>query len=83
MCIPTNPQQVSVRNPLNELCDQALVQVVKLLEVKVLICVGKYTQARAQAALKELEGKIRVEMIMHPSPINPVANKVRRKAWID
>ena len=74
---------MSVRNPLNELCDQALVQVVKLLEVKVLICVGKYTQARAQAALKELEGKIRVEMIMHPSPINPVANKVRTRAWID
>jgi single-strand selective monofunctional uracil DNA glycosylase len=62
---------------LTESCDQALCDVVKLLGVRFLIGIGKYAQQRAQTALKTYEPDLEVEVLtlMHPSPINPSANK--------
>ena len=67
--------KISVRNPLQEICDRYLLEVVRLLEVEWLVAVGKYAETRARRALGGLEGGVRVVSITHPSPINPAANK--------
>lgn len=67
--------KISVRNPLQEICDRYLLEVVKLLEVEWLVAVGKYAENRARRALRGAEGEVRVVSITHPSPINPAANK--------
>ena len=65
-----------MRKQIQEICDVALCEVVKLLKVNTIIGVGNYAGERAKAALKRhgVEG-IAVEVMMHPSPINPAANK--------
>ncbi|XP_064643950.1 uncharacterized protein LOC135497889 [Lineus longissimus] len=62
---------------LTESCDQALCDVVKLLGVRVLIGIGKYAQERARLALRTYEPDLQVDVqtLLHPSPINPSANK--------
>ncbi|XP_074653430.1 uncharacterized protein LOC141907621 [Tubulanus polymorphus] len=73
---------------LMEACDVALCDVVRLLQVQHIIAVGKYAEERAQLALKNdgLE-HVQVDALMHPSPINPIANKgweeIARKQLID
>jgi single-strand selective monofunctional uracil DNA glycosylase len=64
------------RNLLFTSCDAALVQVIQLLRVELVIGVGKFPQSRAQTALQNAGlGNVRVESILHPSPVNPTANK--------
>ncbi|CAG5120104.1 unnamed protein product [Candidula unifasciata] len=77
----TPPQLVSsVLDQINALCNETLVEVVRLLKSKYVICVGKYALAQAQKALAgdEFSGII-LECLMHPSPINPATNK----GWTD
>lgn len=77
----TPPQLVSsVLDQINALCNETLVDVVRLLKSKYVICVGKYALAQAQKALAgdEFSGII-LECLMHPSPINPATNK----GWTD
>ena len=40
-----------------------------------MIGVGKYAERRASIALKDSQSKVIVGGIIHPSPINPQANK--------
>ncbi|XP_035658077.1 single-strand selective monofunctional uracil DNA glycosylase-like [Branchiostoma floridae] len=63
------------REPLLSACDTALVEVIRLLQVKMIVGVGRFAQERAQYALKMTGLNIPVLFIMHPSPINPQANK--------
>lgn len=66
----------SERTRLESICDSALLEVIELLEVKIVVCVGKYVERRVKAVLKDFEKwKIQVGAITHPSPINPNANK--------
>ncbi|XP_059139314.1 uncharacterized protein LOC131927619 [Physella acuta] len=77
----TPPQLTSsVLDQINALCNATLVEVVRLLKCKYVICIGKYALAQAQKALSadEFNG-ITLECLMHPSPINPAANK----GWAD
>ncbi|XP_035828328.1 uncharacterized protein LOC118477113 [Aplysia californica] len=77
----TPPQLTSsVLDQINALCNATLVEVVRLLKCKYVICIGKYALAQAQKALSadEFSG-ITLECLMHPSPINPAANK----GWAD
>lgn len=66
-----------IKKLLQEKCDEHLRKVVKLLQIKYVIGVGKYAEERAKVALKELDGgwEVFVCSIMHPSPINPAANR--------
>ncbi len=64
---------VAERDPLLELCDQALVEVVKTLEVPLVIGVGAFAEARLKKALKGQD--IRIGRILHPSPASPIANR--------
>ncbi|KAI8495771.1 Single-strand selective monofunctional uracil DNA glycosylase [Branchiostoma belcheri] len=66
---------VTQREPLLSACDTALVEVIRLLQVKTIVGVGRFAQERAQYALKMAGLNIPVLFIMHPSPINPQANK--------
>ncbi|KAM9409808.1 single-strand selective monofunctional uracil DNA glycosylase-like [Pholidichthys leucotaenia] len=63
------------REALLRLCDSALCQVVKALNVSMVIGVGKVAEQRARRALSEAGVSVRVEGIMHPSPRNPLANR--------
>ncbi|CAG5129987.1 unnamed protein product [Candidula unifasciata] len=77
----TPPQLASsILDQINVLCNATLIEVVRLLKSKYVICVGKYALAQAQKALSgdEFSG-ITLECLMHPSPINPAANK----GWAD
>lgn len=64
--------KASERRAVNEICDKALRDVLQLLQVEVIVAVGKYAEKRANAAVArtELEGKIKIGSIPHPSPRN-------------
>lgn len=65
-----------VRREFHDVCDRALLQMIELLQVEVVIAVGKYVEGRTNEALKQFsKWKVNVFSIMHPSPINPAANK--------
>ena len=66
------------RRLLNTACDRSLADVVRLLNVRTIVAIGKYTQSRARSALKEAGiSDVEVAEIMHPSPASPATNK----AW--
>lgn len=72
------PPQLAIHElePINKACDAALVELVRLLNTRIIIAVGKFVQTRATKALHNAGIRnITVECILHPSPINPHANK--------
>lgn len=64
------------KNPLFDICDDALCKTVHLLNPRLIVGVGKFAEERAARALSNgnIYG-VRVSSIMHPSPVNPAANK--------
>lgn len=61
---------------LMNVCDESLHKIIKLLDVKYIIGIGNFAKARAEKVLKLYNlSEITVVGIMHPSPINPAANK--------
>ncbi|KAG8452645.1 hypothetical protein GDO86_004435 [Hymenochirus boettgeri] len=71
---PTDLPKVQ-RDTLLEVCDEALCQVIKILGVKLVIGVGRFSEQRARKALMAEGIDVAVKGIMHPSPRNPQANK--------
>ena len=73
----TPPQLVHTElDQITEACDIGLVELVKLMNIRIIIAVGKFVQQRASKALHNAGiMNIKVECILHPSPINPHANK--------
>ncbi|GBN30350.1 Single-strand selective monofunctional uracil DNA glycosylase [Araneus ventricosus] len=65
------------KKALLQICDEALYKVIMLLQVKIIVGIGKFAQERARQVIKEynITDIITVVNIMHPSPINPAANK--------
>ncbi|MEM9067052.1 MAG: uracil-DNA glycosylase family protein [Myxococcota bacterium] len=61
------------REPLLAACDASLRELVKALEPKWLIGVGKWPRVRAEKALEGID--IKIGNVLHPSPANPHANK--------
>ena len=61
------------REALYAACDEALQGVVKTLEPRFVIGVGKFAEERARSALPRFAGVI--GSILHPSPASPLANK--------
>lgn len=65
-----------MQSPLIEICDDFLCRLIQLLEVKVVVGVGRYAETKAKKALaKAGMEEVRVGYIMHPSAINPATNK--------
>ena len=58
---------------LFRICDRALVELVRRLEVRWVIGVGQFAARRAELALAGLP--VRIDSIAHPSPANPAANR--------
>jgi single-strand selective monofunctional uracil DNA glycosylase len=54
-------------------CDDALRDVVRLLQPRIVIGVGGFAERRARAALGGED--VAVGTILHPSPANPLANR--------
>ena len=68
------------RRQLNAACDRALIDVLRLLCVRTVVAVGKYTENRVRSLLRDAAiTDVRVAVIIHPSPASPAANK----AWSD
>ena len=63
----------SEREPLEQLCDEALRATVRLLQPRLVVGVGSYARARAERCLGD--GGPRVGSIPHPSPASPQANR--------
>lgn len=64
------------KNPLFEICDESLLKIVHLLKPKLIIGVGKFAEDRAARALNNANiYGVGVHSILHPSPVNPTANK--------
>jgi single-strand selective monofunctional uracil DNA glycosylase len=59
------------------LCDDALRDVVRLLEPRLVVGVGGFAERRARAALAA--ANVAVGTILHPSPASPLANR----GWAD
>jgi len=70
----------SARQQLNAACDRAVVDVLRLLCVRTVVAIGKYTETRVRSSLDDAGiTDINIATIMHPSPANPAANR----AWND
>lgn len=74
---PKKTGRDGIKKLLQGKCDEHLRKIVELLQIKYVIGVGKYAEERAKVALQELDGswEVIVSSIMHPSPINPAANR--------
>ena len=61
------------REPLFELCDEALRRLVAWCNPQRVVGVGAFAAARAAVALREAD--VPIGMILHPSPASPAANR--------
>lgn len=64
---------VAERQPLLDLCDQALAQTVAVLAPRLVVGLGIFATRRARAALAALE--VEIGTVLHPSPASPAANR--------
>jgi len=61
------------RDPLIELCDEALRRTVEVSKPRYVVGVGRFAEQRARRALAGTS--VRMGRILHPSPANPAANR--------
>ncbi len=61
------------RDPLFQVCDDALRKIVAALRPGIVIGVGAFAQKRARLVLGE--SNQRIEVVLHPSPASPLANR--------
>ncbi|KAG8178891.1 hypothetical protein JTE90_018580 [Oedothorax gibbosus] len=68
--------KASEKKTLLEACDASLFKVMQLLQVSVVVGIGRFAEERARHVVNSFNlQSVRVVGIMHPSPINPAANK--------
>ncbi|KAF8796792.1 single-strand selective monofunctional uracil DNA glycosylase-like [Argiope bruennichi] len=64
------------KKALLQICDEALYKIIMLLQVKIIVGIGKFAEVRAKKVVNTYNiPDITIINIMHPSPINPAANK--------
>ena len=63
-----------------ELCDNSLAQIITVLQVDIVIGIGKFAEYRIRETVKRNALNVTVGCILHPSPINPSANKGWKEA---
>lgn len=64
---------VAERNPLSEICDEALLKMIDVLQPKQVVGVGGFARDCLKRVLKDQD--IPVGMVLHPSPASPRANR--------
>lgn len=62
------------REPLEAACNEHLVSLIRALQPKWVIGVGKFAESKAKEALAGEEG-FRIATVLHPSPASPLANR--------
>lgn len=65
----------SEREVLYEVCDGALVEVLRILSVSQAFGVGKFAEARLQSVAKDVPRLQNIDSVLHPSPASPAANR--------
>ena len=60
------------RDPLYAACDRALADIVRYLNPRLVLGIGRYSEQRARAVLGEARP---VHGVLHPSPASPAANR--------
>ncbi len=62
---------------LFDVCDEALVAMVRAMDAQFVIGVGAFAEARANAAFQDRKefSHLKIHRILHPSPASPKANK--------
>ena len=74
--------QLKQAKKLFDLCDQYLISITKILEPETIIGVGKYAHRMVKNAINKAEmNHIKLKLIPHPSPANPIANKEKGAIW--
>ncbi len=64
------------RAPLHAACDQALRDIVDLLEPRMVVGVGAHATARLRTTLADrIDDGLEVGTVLHPSPASPAANR--------
>ena len=74
----TQPElPLDVRRQLNQVCDEILMEIIQLLGVEIIVCLGRFVESRVKSVLKDyrLDGSVRIECMSHPSPLNRTAHK--------
>ncbi|XP_035206912.1 single-strand selective monofunctional uracil DNA glycosylase-like [Stegodyphus dumicola] len=68
--------KADIKKGLINICDESLHKVIILLKVNIIVGIGKFAETRAAEVVKSNNiPNVTVVGIMHPSPINPAANK--------
>ena len=63
-------------------CNKHLISVTEILQANTIIAVGKYAEKMAKKAMSASKNKvIKIKVIPHPSPANPIANKDKGELW--
>lgn len=71
--------RLAEREPLLELCDRALVEVVRQLRPRWVVGIGRFAERRARGTLADVD--VRVGCALHPSPASPAANRGWAEQW--
>ncbi|XP_046453441.1 single-strand selective monofunctional uracil DNA glycosylase-like [Daphnia pulex] len=70
----------SDRQAIMEMCDSSLAQIITVLQVDIVIGIGKFAEYRIRETVKKNSLNVTIGCILHPSPINPSANKGWKEA---
>lgn len=73
----TQPElPLATRKQLNNICDESLLDILRILNVRMIICLGRFVESRVKKVLKNnnLSERIRMETLSHPSPLNRTAH---------
>ncbi len=63
------------REPLEQVCDDYLDDMVSLIRPQVIVGIGKYAEAKGKMCAQRISHPVRVTTVLHPSPASPAANR--------
>ena len=67
--------KIDIRNKLLKICDDTLKDVIELYDVKHVVGLGRFAEARAKKVVNNHHIKnVNVHFLIHPSPASPIAN---------
>ena len=72
--VPLNEIKIEARNQLLKVCEESLVDVLNLFNVKQIICLGRFVESQTKKIIKNHHLEVRVDFLVHPSPASPIAN---------
>ncbi|KAK9509487.1 hypothetical protein O3M35_006795 [Rhynocoris fuscipes] len=67
--------KADVQKKIEQLCDETLSDILCLLQVKIIVGIGRFAEKRAKNVCTEKQHACKVVFISHPSPRNPASNR--------